>query len=310
MPSFGDWLKASWASFRARWGVLLAVAGAGGAATMFGVVLPLAPAGLASLFGVGPAWAVWGTASAVSVLAALWLSTWAQAAVLRAALTDETAGRCLSLAWGQTSAFAWVLTLVLLAVAGGYCILVLPGLALAVLLFAAPICAITGEAHGIRALEVSWARVRPRFGSVALRMLAAAAIAAAPARIPYIGWLIAMVWTPFGLVALARLSADLRAADPEPEAQPWMGGAVAGLSAVFVLGTALAVALAVRTVSGVVKSFGGTDALLSRGLDAPTGDALIAALSGKATPEQQRRVLDFLTPPAPSTSTAPAAPAP
>ncbi len=44
MPSFAQWLKASWDDFRRRWAVLIAVAGA------------------ASFFGAGPAWAVWGLA--------------------------------------------------------------------------------------------------------------------------------------------------------------------------------------------------------------------------------------------------------
>ena len=298
MPPFGDWLKASWANFRARWAVLFAVAGASGAATMLAVFFPFVPAGLASLFGVGPAWAVWGAATLAAFLAAVWLSTWAQLAVTLAAFTEDASGLCLSRAWALTPAFGWVLTLTLLAVAGGYVLLVIPGLFLSVLFFAAPFIAISGEAGGARALGISWARVRPRFGAVALRMFAAGAITAAPAWIPYIGWLIAMFWWPFGLFALSQLARDLRAADPEPAAPSWMGGALAGLSAVLVLGIFLLSVAMVRSTRAVLKSFGGTDALLARGLDARTGDALIAALSGKATPEQQRAILNFLTPPA------------
>src|ERR1039458_9388266 len=95
MPSFADWLKASWEDFRRRWAVLLAVAGTGGAVTLAAGFLPFLPAALATLFGVGPAWAVWGSAAVVSLSAVLWFSTWAQAAMMRAAMTDETARECL-----------------------------------------------------------------------------------------------------------------------------------------------------------------------------------------------------------------------
>src|SRR5258708_1524726 len=66
MPSITDWLKASWGDFRRRWAVLLAVAGVGGGATMAAGFLPFIPASLATIFGVGPVWVVWGAAAAVS----------------------------------------------------------------------------------------------------------------------------------------------------------------------------------------------------------------------------------------------------
>src|ERR1035437_4244919 len=65
MPSFADWLRASWGDFRRRWSVLLAVAGTGGAATLAAGFLPFIPAALATLLGVGPAWAVWVSAAVV-----------------------------------------------------------------------------------------------------------------------------------------------------------------------------------------------------------------------------------------------------
>ena len=289
MPSFGDWLTASWRDFRRRWAVLLAVAGLGGGATLLAGFLPFVPAALATLFGVGPAWAVWGSAAAVSLTGILWLSTWAQAALMRAALTDEKAGECLSRAWGQTGAFAWVLSLAMLAIAGGYFLLVVPGLILSVLLFAAPFCQISGEAEGARALGLSWARVKPHFGAVALRMLAATALTAAPGWIPYVGWIVMMFWAPFAFVALARLDLDLRAAEPDAAPPEWMGKAVAGLSAAFVLGTVLACVLAVRAATAALETFNAPGGLASR-VRPETAQALLAAFSGQGTDDENRKL--------------------
>ncbi|HEX4047546.1 MAG TPA: hypothetical protein VH309_06910 [Elusimicrobiota bacterium] len=306
MPSFADWLKASWGDFRRRWTVLLAVAGAGGGATLAAGFLPFLPAVLATLFGVGPAWAVWGSASIVSICAVLWLSTWAQAALMRAALTEETARECLALAWGQAGAFGWVLSLALLAVVGGYFLLIVPGMILSVLLFSAPFCQISGEAQGARALGLSWARVKPHFGEVALRLFAATALTAAPGWIPYAGWIIMLFWAPFSFVAMARLDKDLRAAEPEAAAPGWMGGAIAGLTAVVLLGTVAASFVALKLVTAEVRDFNRPGGLASR-VRPETAQALLDAFSGQATDDQKKKAYEDLlaelrTPAAPASA--------
>ncbi len=231
------------------------VAGAGGAATFAAGALPLVLAVAASFFGVGPAWAVWGSAGLVSLIAVLWLSTWAQAALVRAAMTDETARECLSLAWRRTPAFAWVLSLVLLAVLGGGLLLIVPGAILWAMLFAAPFRAMSGEGQGVRSLGLSWARVKPYFGTVAARLLAAMAIASVPGFIPRVGWAATMIWAPFGVVAMARLDKDLCAARPEAAPPVWMGAALAGLCAVAVIGTAAASFFMLKVASAAAGRF-------------------------------------------------------
>lgn len=293
MPSFADWLKASWGDFRRRWGVLLAVAGAGGGATLAAGFLPFIPAAILTAFGVGPAWAVWGSASAVSLTAVLWLSTWAQAAMMRAALTDEPLRQCLSLAWGQTAAFAWVLSLTLLAVVGGYFLLVIPGLLLSVMLFAAPFCQISGEAEGARALGLSWARVKPHFWTVAGRMLAATLITAAPGWIPYVGWLVMMFWAPFSFVAMARVDKDLRAAEPQAEGPAWMGTAIAGLTAAFLIGGAAATFGAVRLTMAAAREFNAPGGIASR-LKPETAQALMDAYAQGSDEQKAKALQDFL----------------
>ena len=293
MPSFSDWLKASWGDFRRRWPVLLAVAGAGGSAMLVAGLLPFIPAALATLSGVGPAWAVWGAAALVSILAVSWLSAWAQAAILRAALTGDSTGECLSRAWDQTSAFAWVLTLVLLAVAGGYVLFIVPGLVLSTLFFAAPISLILGEARGVRALGLSWARVKPRFGLVAFRLFAATAITAAPGYVPYVGWIAAMFWAPFSFIAVARLELDLRAADPAAVPPDWMGRAVAGLSAVALAGCVAFSVLAARVSFAAIRRFNRPDGLSSL-VRPETAQALLNAYAGGASDEQKKKAISDL----------------
>ena len=109
----------------------MTVLAVGGLATAAAVFVPLVPAGFAAFAGLGSPWVIWGAASMVSLLAGLYLSTWAQAAVMRAAARDEAAGASLSCSWRQTPEFAWVLSLVMLAAGGGFVLLILPGLVLA-----------------------------------------------------------------------------------------------------------------------------------------------------------------------------------
>ncbi len=292
MPSFADWLRASWTEFRSRWGVLIVVLGAGGAGTLLGGFFPIVLAVIVSLFGVFSAWAVWGMAAAVAILAILWLSTWAQAALVRAAMTDESAMGCMTRAWSQTDAFAWALTLAILAVAGGWVLFVIPGLIISVNLFAAPMIVISEETHGVRALAVSWGRTAPRFFAVASRIAALGLITVLPGRIPYVGWIVAMFWAPFGVVAAARLAKDLRAADPTPTEPGWMTGAVAGLTAVFVLGSAAAGVAAWHVARNALDNFGGLEGVASRVRPEST-QALFDAI-GRGDEDAQKKTLDAI----------------
>jgi len=291
MPSYQDWLTASWRDFCRRWGVMLTVAGVGGASTILGVFLPLLAAGLAAMFGA-ETWTCFGLGFSAALLLGLWLSTWTQAAVLRAALCEEGAGEILSRSWAMTLAFSWVLSLFLLAVGGGLFLLVLPGLILSVLFVFAPVYQMSGEAEGLRALELSWARVRPRFGEVSLRLCAAGLITAAPGWIPYVGWLIAPFWTPFGIVATARLAHDLRQSAPI-ENPPRLGTLTAALSLVCLLGLG-AMGWGSWRSYRALHDAAVEGRLTASGLDAQTGNALIAVLSGKATQAQTQTALSFV----------------
>jgi|GEM_PF-2447884 len=295
MPPFQDWLEASWGDFRRRWGRLMAVLGLGGIAVFAAAVLPLIVVLPLAAFHVGALWLAVGLGALASLSAALWTSSWAQSAAVRVALNDETAGESLSRAWGQTAAFSWVLLLGSLAIGGGFCLFVLPGVVLAALLFFAPYYQIAGEAGGSAALGLSWARVEANPVPAVLRLLTAGFLVWLPSSIPYVGWLIAMFWSPFGLVATVRLAGDLRAAAPDARAPQWAGRAIAGFAALClagVLAVSVALSLVVQRAAPAAQALSAR--VMSGQIDPATGMALIAVLQGDATPEQRKQARDFV----------------
>ncbi len=292
LPKTGDWLAASWADYRRRWLSLMAVLAAGGLATAAAVFLPLLPAGLAAYFGAGSPWVIWGGAAFVSLFGGLWLSAWTQAAVMRAAGNDEGAGGALRLSWRQTPAFAWVLSLAILAVGGGLLLLIVPGLILSVLFFFALFYQRAGEERGLGALELSFARVKPVFGAVSVRLLLAGLIAWIPFWIPYVGWLIGPLWASFGLTACARLASDLRTLSPSPE-RPSLGPAVGALSLVFVAALLAGSWGVARGASALYDSYV-SGRLALQAPDAQTTQALLATLQGHGTDEDVQRSMTYM----------------
>lgn len=295
MPSVADWLRASWEDFRRRWTRLMTVIGVTAVATAVAAFLPLVPAVLVAAAGVGPAWAVWSVAGLASLLGVLWLSTWGQAAVVRVVRFDETAGQSLSRSWGQTASFGWVITLGVLAVGGGVALFVVPGIALFVLLFFAPFYEISGEAVGMEALGLSWSRTLARPLDAVVRLVVGFVVSWAPSLVPYVGWVVAPFWAPFGLVAASRLADDLRAAAPNAAPPRWMPLAVAGLSLALVAGFGAAAYGSVVLARRELPVF---TSMLARaaagGIDSETEQALVAVLEQKATPEQTSKAYSFI----------------
>ncbi len=306
LPSVGEWLSASWRDYKRVWARLMIVLAAGSVVTIGAAMLPFIPAAAAIYFGAAPAWAALAGAWSLALLVGLLASTWVQAAAMRAAIFDETAAESLRAGWRQTLAFAWVLSLVMLAAGGGFFLLLVPGLLITVLLFFAPFYQLAGEDEGMGAVELSFARVRPALGAVAGRLLLAALIVWLPSRIPYIGWLIGMLWAPFGLVACARLAADLKALTPAPE-RPRLLVPVAALSLLFVVAGGAATWTVVRGASAVYSSYA-AGTLAVPALDAATAQSLLAVIQGRGTEEDARRSTSFVISLSSAVSAAPAAP--
>lgn len=238
MTPVDEWIAVSWKRFSGRWWPILGAGGVAGAATLLGLFVPgLIGLGVAGL-GRWPAWAVSGTAAVVAVLLAAWLSTWAQAAAIEAASGEGDIPAALSSSWAKTGAFAWSLSLMLLAAGGGFFLFVLPGFWLTPLLFLAPFYTLSEGVGGVDALELSWRRVSGRWGAVAGRLLLAGLVPFAVGLIPILGWLLGMVAGPFSLVMLVVLAEQLRDSDPGPESPaPRLSAAVAALSVLFLAGT-------------------------------------------------------------------------
>lgn len=302
LPSVSDWLAASWADYGRRWPALMAVLTAGFLATLAAVLVPLLPAALLAYSGAGSPWLIFGAGWTVALLGAMWISTWAQAAAIRSAAADEAAEVSLREGWRRTPAFALVLSLALLAAGGGFVLLIVPGLILGVLVFFAPFYQLSGEETGLAAVELSYARVRPVFGAAAGRLLLLFAVAWLPGWIPWIGWLLGLVLTPFALVACARLADDLKALSPAPE-RPRLGAPVAALGAVLLLATVAASWGASRAVFALADAYASGAVALP---DEETARSMLAILQGAGGEEDRRRSMTYVL--ALSSAPAPAAP--
>lgn len=292
LPSIVEWLSASWVDYKSRWTRLMAVIGVSAAVTIGAALLPFIPAAAAIYYGVWPAWVILAAAWSLALLAAMIASTWGQAAAIRAAVFDEGPGESLALGWRQTPAFAWALSLAMLAAAGGFLILIVPGLLLTALFFFAPFYQLAGEDEGMGALELSYARVRPCLGAASGRLALAALIVWLPSLIPYAGWLIGMLWAPFGLVACARLASDLKARTPAPP-RPNLLAPVAALSLLFVLAGGAATWTVARGAMALYGSYAaGTLALPAP--DAETAQSMLAVIQGRGTEDDSRRSSTFV----------------
>jgi hypothetical protein len=290
LPSVEDWLSASWADYRRRWVPLMTVLAVSLLATAGAALLPFVPAAGAALAGAGSPWTLFGVGWLVAVLAVMVASTWGMAATLRASAFDESVQDCLRTAWRQTPAFAWVTSLAMLAAGGGFFLLIVPGLILGVLLIFAPFYQLAGEESGLAALELSYARARPVLGAAAGRLALIAAVVCLPSWIPWLGWLFAMLWAPFGYVACARLAGDLRALNPTPE-RPRLGAAVAALAVVFALSAGAAAWAASRAAAAMSEAFASGSLALP---DAQTAQSMLAVLQGRGDEDDAKRSTTYV----------------
>jgi hypothetical protein len=286
MTAIEQWLQQSWDRFLVRWGAMFIVMGVTGAATLLAGFIPILIASVLTVVGMESLWLIWGFAGVTSLLAVFWLSTWGQVAVLIVAMTDESPEKCLAIGWKKTDSFAWVMTLVMMAVAGGWFLLMVPGFVLSVLFVLAPVLVISDEARGLQALALSWGRVRPHFTSVAIRIFIIALAVWIPGLIPYIGWLITMLWAPVAFIALVQMGNDLRQNVLQPKSPPWLSGLVIGLSLLFLGGTVFLTMAGIKAVQTLARSMNDPGGLASR-VKPETAQALIDAIANQR-PDQEK----------------------
>jgi hypothetical protein len=314
-------LERSFQRFKRVGWPLLGIGGVGAALTLASVMLPLCAASLYWAFSSGPSPLCWFLAGLVGVSAALWLTSWAQAAMVEAALDVSgepvTVSRCYRASWPKVGAFSWVCVLFFCAAAGGLFLLVVPGVFVGVAWAFAPVVVVAEGVGGPKALARSFGYVRGRWLAVFLRLLLLGALTSAVSAIPVVGALAGAVAAPFVLLATVVLYEDLRRTAPSapPAGDGWLLACLLGLVAPAFIGVRSA--LAIRDNWPQLQARG--RALMeSPPIDADTAEKLTRILSSGLTADNvtaAAQLLDQARQPQPpgvavATMTAPGVPAP
>jgi hypothetical protein len=228
----GELGRDSWAVFRERFWLLWGVTGFGAVVTLASAAVPLVIA-LAIQLLVSPGWWLWVVAVLASLSAGLWLGSWAQIAACEALMQEEAPSMtgCFERSWPKIAAFSWVCILYMVVAGGGLFLMLVPGIFLAVALIFAPFVCLQEGLGGFDALARSLEHARGRWPGLFGRLALIALAGSLPARIPWIGWLVAGVLAPLPLAALVRLYRDARTADassPSPAPRWPLALAVAG----------------------------------------------------------------------------------
>lgn len=290
--------RRSWDGYRVKvWRIL----GIGALGAAGGLLAGMGPLVAAACF-----WAVsgrfsllaWVLAALVSILLVLSVGSWAQLATMECAL-DETGAldipAAYRAAWDKIGPFSWVCILFLVLVFGGVFLFLLPGVVVGVFLALSPYACVAEGAQGFGALERSWACVRGRWWSVALRLALIGAVTTLASSIPWIGFILSGFAAPYALILSAELYRDAaRTAAPQPPsaaAPRWAFAACA-------LGLFVALAAASR---GAVALYRAVPALEARGrsllehpLDAQAAQQAAEVLQGGLSPENIGRAADLV----------------
>lgn len=197
--------------------------------------------------------------------ATIWCANWALTALFTA-IADNTCGikeafRC---AKPVTLAHIWLTMLMGLVIAGGYMLLIVPGVVLTVWFFFAPLILINEDVRGMEALLKSKEYVRGRWLGVCWRLIAIWFISVVISCIPVIGQLLAFLFIPFSLVCSFLIYQELRSIRADMAFEPTQRAktGIVAVSAVPVLAT---VVLFVFIGSMLFMSVGALKAKLTDG---------------------------------------------
>lgn len=307
LPGLSHSFTEAWELFRDRLWLSLVVGSVG---TIGSVAVTVLPVILAFLFVLLlPAWVLWPAATLAALSASLWAASWAQIAVMEAFLDPyqkPTWQQCFRAAWPKVLRFSWVFLLLVIAVSGGLCFFLLPGLYLGIALAVAPVVAVAEDAAGLRALTRSLELVRGRFWPVALRLFVLGVIWVVIGRIPWIGWLLSGFVTLFILALITILYRELRDLPPQSSAAgSWVPRLALGLAA---LGLLLAAWLSVKTAAQIQENLPAFEAqyqeMLKHPPDPQKAQQALELLQSGATEENLRAAWKLLAPNAPAQPTA------
>lgn len=197
--------------------------------------------------------------------ATIWCANWALTALFTA-IADNTCGikEALRCAKPVTLAHIWLTMLMGLVIAGGYMLLIVPGVVLTVWFFFAPLILINEDVRGMEALLKSKEYVRGRWLGVCWRLIAIWFISVVISCIPVIGQLLAFLFIPFSFVCSFLIYQELRSIRADMAFEPTQRAktGIVAVSAVPVLAT---VVLFVFIGSMLFMSVGALKAKLTDG---------------------------------------------
>jgi hypothetical protein len=311
LPGLAENFSQAWRLYRDRLWLALAVGAVGTAATVVSLVAPLLAGILGAL--VLPAKVALSAGVLAALSASLWFASWAQVALMEGMLAEERPSwlDCYRLSWPKVLGFSWVFILLTVAVLGGVCCLVLPGLYLGAALSLAPLAAVAEGASGLGALTRSLDLVRGRFWAVAVRLLVLSLIWLIAGALPFVGWLVQSLATLYLLAVFVILYRELSlstAGEPGPAWHRRLALAPAAL------GLGLFLWMAAQTVKGLQENWPALEAMFQRPPDPQKAQQALALLQSGATPENVAAAWQLLQPGSVPLSTAtvaaqPAAPA-
>ena len=259
------------------------IGGFGAAMTLVCAFLPLAAALLWAFFASSSAW-TWGLASLAALSGALWLASWAQAAMCEEILSPSRLGVARSYrdSWGKIVPFSWVCVLAFIFVMGGLFLLVVPGVYLGICLLFAPFVCVAEGAGGMDALVKSVDYARGRWLALFGRMILLGLLAYLPSLLPIVGSFLSMLTGPFTFAGASVLYLGVRGL-PRATA-PWPKGKTKALIAVSAIGFLLPVWSAARLVSAAGPALRREIQYLSEHpLDPAAGQRLVSILEGGST---------------------------
>ena len=169
--------------------------------------------------------------------------SWGFAAFL-VAVVDEDAEFMEAISMGKAKIlpFAWLYTVMILIIMGGYVLLIIPGILLSIWFFSAQYMLAENDTRGLDALMKSKSYVDGYWWGIFFRLIAVGIVSAILGIIPFIGSLLSLAFTPFMFIymnmnyrALKEIKGDIIPIPPARERQAMVALGVLGSIAIVLL---------------------------------------------------------------------------
>jgi hypothetical protein len=204
----GDLFSESWQLFQRRFAVLIGLY----LLTIVAFILPLGVTiGVAMLAGMARGGGAFVAIGAVGFLAGLYLGFRCMASFLHGVVDDQLGfGEALARGKGLVLPLVWIGFLSSFIIAGGFFLLVIPGIVFMVWFFFAQFILVDEDIHGMGALLKSREYVRGEWFNVGLRLLLVWAASLLIGMVPMAGPLLCLAFFPFVMIFHYLIYRDLR----------------------------------------------------------------------------------------------------